>query len=86
MTDLASVTRNYRKLNSLSQEEFGAALAEQLPEYSFTKQAVSQWEKGKNKPDFEFLVLSAMRYSDWRRDWAFECLAALRPEVFSAPE
>jgi transcriptional regulator with XRE-family HTH domain len=81
---VAETTRTIRKANKMSLDAFGAALAEQLPEYSFTKQAVFNWENGKTNPDFQFLLLCALRYGDWRRAWALDCMADLKPQ-FIAP-
>jgi transcriptional regulator with XRE-family HTH domain len=77
------VTKTYRKQERLTLEAFGERLVELLSGYSFTRQAVSNWERGAQTPDKSFLLLCAMRYGDWRRSWALDCLAVLQPEVFA---
>jgi transcriptional regulator with XRE-family HTH domain len=80
---ISTITLHYRKQAQLTLEAFGRALAELLPGYSFTKQAVKNWERGVQNPDRYFLLLCALRYGDWRRDWALDCLAVLQPELFA---
>lgn len=79
---ISYATRHYRKQNKLTLEAFGIALAEKFQEYTFTRQAVHNWENG-SQPDRNFLLLCALRYSDWRRDWALDCLAAINPDLFA---
>jgi len=85
MPNISQITRTYRKTQQLTLDCFGAALVEELPDYSFTRQAVNAWESGRTKPDFEFLMKATFKYQDWRRDWAYECLAARSPDLFSSP-
>ena len=85
MSNISRITRNYRKSQKLTLDCFGAALVEELPEYSFSRQAINQWESGRTKPDFKFLVKATFKYQDWRRDWAYECLSQISPDVFQSP-
>ncbi len=84
--DIRILTRRYRREQKLTLEAFGERLAEGLTGYSFTRQAIHNWETGSSKPDKYFLVLVAMRYGDWRRAWALGCLAVLQPELFAPIE
>jgi transcriptional regulator with XRE-family HTH domain len=76
MSSVSEIVRKTREGQGLSMEAFGAALG-------VSKQAVSTWEIGRSVPDGLFLFVTAAKFSDWRRDWAHNCLAALRPEVFA---
>ena len=79
---LAEAVKTTRKEQDLTQEAFASCLCEWLPGINLTKQAVSNWERGAYLPDELFLVSVAIAYSDWRKTFALECLAALRPEIW----
>jgi len=80
---IEEITKRYRAELKLTQEEFGAALCEQLPGTSLTRQAVNHWETGNNTPGYNFCLMIFCKYSDWRNDWAHECLQVLRPDLWS---
>jgi hypothetical protein len=81
---VAEITRQTRSRQELSTDKFAAALVEQIPGKTLTRQAVNLWEVGRTVPDLKFLILAASQYSDWRACWAQDCLNALMPEVFTA--
>lgn len=81
-TLLQSVVKEYRKSRGLTLEQFGQALAENVKDQTFSKQVVKMWESGAVKPGFPFLMQAAIVYGDWRRDFAFDCLAAIYPEYY----
>jgi hypothetical protein len=83
MRSVAQITRSIRESQNLSLEAFGVALAEEFDDRSFTRQAVHGWEAERTIPDFQFLILASFKYNDWRRVWALDCLAALKPDVFA---
>ena len=78
-----NVVRKYRKQAKISQGEFAQKVCEQIPGVEFTRQAISNWERGAQTPDYMFLVAVLMTYRDWRHDFALECLQVMRPEVWS---
>lgn len=80
------IVQNYRKETKLTQEEFAVSLCVKLPGVSLTKQAISNWERGAQTPDYMFLVAMVMAYRDWRFDFALACLQVLRPKVWANPE
>lgn len=87
MTDtVGKVTKKYRATQELTQYEFIAALNESLVNTSVTRQSVSNWEADKNAPDTDFLWMCIIIYSNWRMDWAMDCLCAKLPEVFERDE
>lgn len=81
--DISQLTKKYRTQAGLTLEGFGEKLSDQLSEYTFTRQAVHNWESGNQRPEKYFLLLVMLRYGDWRRDWALDCLAVLQPDVFA---
>lgn len=76
---VSQIVQETRKSLDMTLEDFAAEL-------NVTKQAVNHWERGKRVPDIAFLVITAAVFSDWRRTWAQNCLAAIRPEVFAPAE
>ena len=83
--NFASVTKQYRKEQSLSQEKFGEALSVEIEKWDLTSQAISLWENG-SSPSFYDLFLVWMTYSDWRKEWAIDCIVAKMPKAFSRDE
>jgi hypothetical protein len=43
---------------------------------------VINWRDGKTEPPTDLLTLILLRWRDWRFDFALECLATKRPEVW----
>ena len=82
---LQKIVRDNRKKQRLTQEIFAERLCERLPGVTMTKQAISNWERGSQTPDYMFLVAVLRTYGDWRHDFAYECLQILRPEVWADP-
>jgi len=80
-----SLVKKTRKTHGLTQEIFAERLCERLPGVTLTKQAISNWERGSQTPDYMFLVAVLRTYGDWRHDFAYECLQILRPEVWADP-
>jgi len=75
----SEIVKNYRKRQSLSQEDFGQALG-------VTKMAVSYWERGIQIPSFLFLFDLIFPHSGWVRDFALDCMAAQSPHVQPASD
>jgi hypothetical protein len=76
------IIQEYRKDRRLSLRGFSNALVENVPNESISHQAVHYWEIGNQAPSFSLLLTLAFQTSDWRRNFALDCLAALRPESF----
>ncbi len=83
---ISKVAKKIRNQQQMTQEAFAESLCEKLPGVELTKQAISNWERGAQTPDYMFLVAVLMTYGDWRHDFAHECLQVLRPEVWANPE
>lgn len=87
--NVSEIVKKYRQEQKMSLREFAAALNKPLaildgdgPSY----QAVYSWENGDYEPKIMTLNLIALHTNDWRRDFAFECLATLRPDLYPAKE
>jgi transcriptional regulator with XRE-family HTH domain len=80
------VVRKYRNQQNLSQDAFAEELCVRLPGVSLTRQAISNWERGAQTPDYMFMIAVLMAYGDWRNDFAIECLQVLRPSVWASTE
>lgn len=72
----AGLVRDTRLARKLTLAKFGEAIG-------VTRQAVNHWESGRTNPDVAFLLLTAAKFSDWRRDWALDCLHTIRPDTFA---
>lgn len=73
---IASITHETRQKLKLTQSAFGAAIDVQ-------KQHISIWEHGRQLPSISFLLMTAIKYQDWRREWALQCLDA-HPDLAQA--
>ena len=83
---ISEVIQSHRSSQKLTQQEFADILTEKLPGISLTKQAIHNWESGKQSPGYLFLISIFMAYGDWRCDFARECLAVLKPELWAEQE
>jgi len=79
----ALVTAAYRKQQGMPYRAFADALNAHLVNTSVTHATVQNWEKGCTDPSTDFLLTCLVVYTDWRADWAVECLCAKMPEVFA---
>jgi transcriptional regulator with XRE-family HTH domain len=82
MVALSKVIKQYREAANLSQESFAQELIAGFVNCNLTRQAVSLWEIGEAEPSTDFLLSMIAVYTDWRRQFATECLQAKLPEVF----
>jgi transcriptional regulator with XRE-family HTH domain len=75
------IVKEYRKERGFSLRKFAEALSKDIPE-DISHQTVKNWEDGVHEPDFSFLVGLALTIRDWRGDFAFDCLAAMKPDIY----
>ena len=80
---ISKVIKKYRNQQSITQEGFANRLCEGIPGVDLTKQAISNWERDAQTPDYMFMISVLMSYRDWRHDFALECLQVMRPEVWA---
>jgi hypothetical protein len=81
MKPIQYIIREYRTQRFLSLRGFAEALSGGT-NGDISHQAIKNWEDGVHEPDFQFLVTMALTNRDWRGDFAFDCLAAMRPEFY----
>ena len=88
---IADIVRNYRKLQGksrgrdLSLRKFAAALTEVLQAFGggLSHQTVKNWQDRTHLPSPFYMMLIAFNApADWRRDFARDILAALRPDIY----
>lgn len=79
MVNIQTIVTKYRTERSLTLNAFAEAI-------DVTHPTIRNWEIGATKPDKYFLLALTMRYSDWRRDFALECIQASYPAYLEAAE
>ena len=84
MTEIYEVTRAYRKKEKLSLRGFADEINADLVNTNVTYGTVSRWEQEVNyyEPDMRLLFECLATYSDWRADWARDCLKSMWPDLF----
>ena len=63
-----------------SLREFASDLSSKMPE-SISYQTIKNWEDGVYKPGYYEILAIALHNDDWRRQFALEILAVLKPEL-----
>lgn len=82
----AIVTGKYRKRLGMTYRSFADALNEHLINTGISHTSVANWEKGITDPSTDFLLVCMVAHSDWRRQFAIDCLCAKLPEVYERDE
>ena len=76
MSAIQQIVSTYRRKRNLPLRDFAAAIG-------VSHQSVANWEAGAHTPHPGVLLPLALRCGDWRREFAFDCLAAIQPEVYA---
>ena len=79
-----TIVRQYMKEIGLTQDKFAEAINEKLINTSVSRVSVSNWLNGKYEPETDLLLILLVVYSDWRKQFAVDCLMAKLPEVFDS--
>ncbi len=80
---IQKVVSSYRKQSGLSLRNFAQELSAGLKEEDrITYETIRNWERGIYNPNFGLLMTLVMTTRDWRSDFAFDCLSAIRPEIY----
>ena len=79
---IQEITQKYIEQAHLTQEKFADAMNASLRNTNVSRVSVSNWLNGRYEPETDFLLVVMMVYSDWRMEWAIQCLCAKLPEVF----
>ena len=81
-TAIQMVVSEYRKEWDLSLRAFAKVLSNGLPQDGISHQTIANWENGAHNPSFHLLVVMTVYCEDWRRNFAYDCLAATCPELY----
>lgn len=76
------VTTEYRRRHGHTYRSFADALNEHLVNTGISHQSIQNWEKGMTDPSTDFLLVCLVAHTDWRRQFAIDCLCAKLPEAF----
>ncbi len=79
MNEISDIVKKYKKQQGLNLRTFAEAISDASGD-SYSRQAIHQWEHGVTKPNKFALVKIVMKATDWRLDFATDCLAVLDPE------
>jgi hypothetical protein len=77
---VSMIVSRYR--NGKSLREFANDLSSQIPQ-PISHQTIKNWEDRIFLPEYYPILAVAMNYDDWRRQFALEILAAIRPEQYA---
>lgn len=81
MDNIPQIVRKYRVQHDASLRAFADMLNDNAPQ-SVTHQTIKNWEDGTHLPNYYYLLSLAIHNTDWRRDFAFDALAALKPDLY----
>ena len=77
------IVKEYRKQRGLSLRKFADDLIENTNHgIEISHQSIKNWEDGVTEPEFSFVMMMALTGRGWRMDFAFDVLAAMRPEIY----
>lgn len=79
---VALVTAETRKRQGLTYRAFADLITERMVNISISHPTIINWEKGCTEPSTDFLLICLVMHTDWRRQFAIDCLCAKLPEVF----
>jgi hypothetical protein len=82
---ISDITKNYLDKTGMTLRRFADELCSGLSydgDINVSHVTVINWRDGKTEPGTDFLTLVLLRNHDWKADFALECLAAKRPEVW----
>jgi transcriptional regulator with XRE-family HTH domain len=83
MKPIQHIVKEYRKERGLSLRKFADALTENTNHgIEISHQSIKNWEDAVTEPEFSFVMTLALTARDWRMDFAFDVLAAMRPEIY----
>ena len=83
MKPIQYVVKEYRKQRGLSLRKFADELTENTNYgIAISHQSIKNWEDSVTEPEFSFVMILALTARDWRMDFAFDILAAMKPEIY----
>lgn len=86
MEEIYEVTKRYRAAQGLSLRNFADEINKHLTNTGVTYGTVNRWEDESHpyEPDMRLLFECIATYSDWRAQWASDCLQAMFPDLFQS--
>ena len=84
MTEIYQVMKQYRKTKNLSLRSFADQINKNLVNTDVTHSTVARWEDENRpaEPDMRLLFECLATYSDWRAEWARDCLRSMWHDLF----
>ncbi len=77
---ISMIVKRYRGEKSL--RDFAGDLSSRMDK-PITYQTIKNWEDGTRQPDYYFILAVSLQNDDWRRQFALEILAVIKPELYS---
>jgi hypothetical protein len=77
---ISLITARYRGEKSL--REFADDISSKLPE-PISYQSIKNWEDGAFIPEYHLILAIALHNDDWRRQFALDLLAVLKPQYYT---
>ena len=84
MNEIYQVTKAHRTAQQLSLRGFAQEINKSLVNTNVSYGTVSRWEQEENysEPDMYMLFECLATYSDWRAEWARDCLKSMWHDLF----
>jgi len=84
MVETFQVTRAHRRARKLSLRRFADGINEKLVNTDISHTTVARMEDDKRpiEPDMRLLFECLATYSDWRAEWARDCLQSMWHDLF----
>ena len=84
MLETPNITKTYRQKKQLSLRGFANEINKELVNTGVSHTLVASWEREKKyyEPDMRLLFECIATYSDWRAEWARDCLKSMWPDLF----
>lgn len=70
--------------DGMTHQQFADALTASLVNTNISRVSVTNWANGKTEPSTDFLLVCISAYTDWRRQFANDCLKIKLPETFAS--
>lgn len=80
---ISQITLRHRNAQGLSLRGFADAINKKLINTNVSFSTVSRWEDEQSlyEPDMQLLFECIATYSDWRAQWAVDCIKAMWPDL-----
>lgn len=85
MPNVMDVVKKYKDDRKITYHEFAKEVSRSLGKHDQVSiNTVSTWGQGKYNPDYWMLVHLVMNDSGWIADFARDCLAVIKPEIWKS--